>query len=98
MIGRMCGDPPREVHQSIEVQEAGGARDWNAVWTELRCANSARLAGGTSATVCGNASRGGETGRKLLASDSTAQIAQSVPCRSVSRSAGDWTPTSASAA
>src|SRR3954447_13824654 len=98
MISRMRGDAPREVHQSIEVQEAGGARDWNAVWTELRCANSARLARGGSPTAFGNSSRGGDTDRKLLASDSTAQIAQSVPCRSVSRSAGDWTPTSASAA
>src|SRR3954462_14712647 len=58
-------------------QETGGARDWNARWSEPRCVNSAPVVRCRSSTACGSSSGGGVANRKLLASEMTAQIAQS---------------------
>ena len=60
-------------------QETGGARDWNAGRSEPRCANSAPVVRCRSSTARGSSSSGGVANRELLASERTAQIAQSGP-------------------
>ena len=66
-------------------QEIGGARDWNAGWTEPRWANSASVVRYRSSTACGSSNTGGVANSKLLASAMTTQIAQaSAGCWSVS--------------
>src|SRR5437763_13099387 len=80
----LCGDSPRNASIN-RSQETGGARDWNARWSEPRCVNSAPVVRCRSSTACGSSSSGGVANRKLLASETTAQMEQALAvCRSVS--------------